>query len=242
MLGICLGMQLLFETTTENEGGWGLGLLVGQGGAPAARPGLKVPHIGWNVVQLGAAHRAGRGPARRIARSTSCTRSRRWACRRRTCSARPSYGEPFVCAVERAPVYGVQFHPEKSSVARPAPAAQLHVDLRCRRRHLLVAAVPALYPAIDILGGKAVRLEQGDFERRKVYDSDPLDAARRWVAEGATWLHVVDLDGAREGRPVNLEHLERIAGARRRAGAVRRRAAHRRGGRSTRSARARTGS
>ena len=71
--------------------------------------------------------------------------------------------------------------------------------------------MPALYPAIDILGGKAVRLEQGDFDRRKVYDSDPLDAARRWVAEGATWLHVVDLDGAREGRPVNLEHLERIA-------------------------------
>ncbi len=71
--------------------------------------------------------------------------------------------------------------------------------------------MPALYPAIDILGGKAVRLEQGDYERRKIYDSDPLDAARRWVAEGATWLHVVDLDGAREGRPVNLEHLERIA-------------------------------
>ena len=71
--------------------------------------------------------------------------------------------------------------------------------------------MPALYPAIDILGGKAVRLEQGDFDRRKVYDSDPLDAARRWVSEGATWLHVVDLDGAREGRPVNIEHLERIA-------------------------------
>jgi phosphoribosylformimino-5-aminoimidazole carboxamide ribotide isomerase len=71
--------------------------------------------------------------------------------------------------------------------------------------------VPALYPAIDILSGKAVRLEQGDYERRKVYDTDPLDAAQRWVAEGATWLHVVDLDGAREGRPVNLEHLERIA-------------------------------
>jgi phosphoribosylformimino-5-aminoimidazole carboxamide ribotide isomerase len=71
--------------------------------------------------------------------------------------------------------------------------------------------VPTLYPAIDILGGKAVRLEQGDYERRKVYDSDPLDAARRWVAEGATWLHVVDLDGARAGRPVNLQHLERIA-------------------------------
>jgi phosphoribosylformimino-5-aminoimidazole carboxamide ribotide isomerase len=68
-----------------------------------------------------------------------------------------------------------------------------------------------LYPAIDILGGKAVRLEQGDFARHKVYDSDPLEAARRWVAEGATWLHVVDLDGAREGRPVNLAQLELIA-------------------------------
>jgi phosphoribosylformimino-5-aminoimidazole carboxamide ribotide isomerase len=71
--------------------------------------------------------------------------------------------------------------------------------------------VPALYPAIDILEGKAVRLEQGDFDRRTVYDADPLEAARRWVDEGATRLHVVDLDGAREGRPVNLQHLERIA-------------------------------
>ena len=71
--------------------------------------------------------------------------------------------------------------------------------------------MPALYPAIDILEGKAVRLEQGDFERQKVYDADPLEAARRWVDEGARRLHVVDLDGAREGRPVNLEHLQRIA-------------------------------
>ena len=71
--------------------------------------------------------------------------------------------------------------------------------------------MPALYPAIDILGGKAVRLEQGDFRRSKEYDADPLEAALRWVNDGATRLHVVDLDGAREGRPVNLEHLGRIA-------------------------------
>jgi phosphoribosylformimino-5-aminoimidazole carboxamide ribotide isomerase len=73
--------------------------------------------------------------------------------------------------------------------------------------------VPALYPAIDILEGRAVRLEQGDFGRRTEYAADPLEAARRWVAEGAARLHVVDLDGAREGRPVNLRHLERIASA-----------------------------
>ena len=74
-----------------------------------------------------------------------------------------------------------------------------------------MSAAPELYPAIDVLGGKAVRLVQGDFGRSKEYDADPLDAAGRWVEEGATRLHVVDLDGARDGRPVNLEHLERIA-------------------------------
>jgi phosphoribosylformimino-5-aminoimidazole carboxamide ribotide isomerase len=74
-----------------------------------------------------------------------------------------------------------------------------------------VSPPPELYPAIDVLGGKAVRLEQGDFGRSKEYDADPLDAARRWVEQGARRLHVVDLDGAREGRPVNLGELERIA-------------------------------
>jgi phosphoribosylformimino-5-aminoimidazole carboxamide ribotide isomerase len=67
-----------------------------------------------------------------------------------------------------------------------------------------------LYPAIDILGGNAVRLAKGDFEAKKVYEEDPLSAARGWVQEGAHHLHVVDLDGAREGRPVNLKHLELI--------------------------------
>ncbi|MGA2757883.1 MAG: 1-(5-phosphoribosyl)-5-[(5-phosphoribosylamino)methylideneamino]imidazole-4-carboxamide isomerase [Solirubrobacteraceae bacterium] len=70
-----------------------------------------------------------------------------------------------------------------------------------------------LYPAIDILDGHAVRLVQGDFARATEYAADPLDAARAWAAAGAQRLHVVDLDGARSGAPVNLEHLERIASA-----------------------------
>ena len=69
-----------------------------------------------------------------------------------------------------------------------------------------------LYPAIDMLDGKAVRLVKGDFEAKKIYDEDPLQAARRWVQEGAEELHVVDLDGARSGAPVNLEHVRRIVG------------------------------
>jgi phosphoribosylformimino-5-aminoimidazole carboxamide ribotide isomerase len=68
-----------------------------------------------------------------------------------------------------------------------------------------------LLPAIDILDGKAVRLTQGDFEARTVYDADPMDAARRWVKDGARALHVVDLDGARTGRPANLDDVARIA-------------------------------
>ena len=69
-----------------------------------------------------------------------------------------------------------------------------------------------LYPAIDILDGSAVRLVKGDFEEKKVYDSDPLDAARGWTEAGAEYLHVVDLDGAKTGAPKNLENLRRIAG------------------------------
>ena len=67
-----------------------------------------------------------------------------------------------------------------------------------------------LYPAIDILGGKAVRLMQGDYERETVYNDSPADAARRWADGGAEWLHVVDLDGAKAGEPENLSAIEAI--------------------------------
>jgi phosphoribosylformimino-5-aminoimidazole carboxamide ribotide isomerase len=68
-----------------------------------------------------------------------------------------------------------------------------------------------LLPAVDIRDGKAVRLRQGDFDQETVYADDPLEAARSFVEAGARFLHLVDLDGAREGEPVNLHHVERIA-------------------------------
>lgn len=70
-----------------------------------------------------------------------------------------------------------------------------------------------LYPAIDIRGGQAVRLLQGDYARETVYDADPADAAARWAGEGAEFLHVVDLDGAKAGEPRNLDAVRRIAAA-----------------------------
>ncbi|HWM64835.1 MAG TPA: 1-(5-phosphoribosyl)-5-[(5-phosphoribosylamino)methylideneamino]imidazole-4-carboxamide isomerase [Solirubrobacterales bacterium] len=70
-----------------------------------------------------------------------------------------------------------------------------------------------LYPAIDIRGGKAVRLLQGDYDRETAYDADPVDAAKRWAGDGAEFLHVVDLDGAKAGTPQNLKEVRRIAEA-----------------------------
>ena len=70
-----------------------------------------------------------------------------------------------------------------------------------------------LFPAIDIRGGQAVRLLRGDYAAETAYDRDPADAARRWVDGGAEILHVVDLDGAKQGEPVNLAAIERIAAA-----------------------------
>ena len=67
-----------------------------------------------------------------------------------------------------------------------------------------------LYPAIDIRGGKCVRLRQGDYNDETVFGDDPVDMALKWQAEGAEWLHLVDLDGAREGRPVNHDVVRRI--------------------------------
>ncbi len=69
-----------------------------------------------------------------------------------------------------------------------------------------------LYPAIDIRDGRCVRLVQGDYDRETIY-GDPAGMAERWRSEGATWLHVVDLDGAREGRPVNLPVVKKIIAA-----------------------------
>ena len=111
LLGICLGMQLLFERTTEHEGAGGLGILSGEVTVLRAP---RLPHIGWNLVTLErpAALTEGLGPA------TAFYHVHSFACR----PADPAdvvgvaeYGERFASIVERGTVSGVQFHPEKSS-------------------------------------------------------------------------------------------------------------------------------
>jgi phosphoribosylformimino-5-aminoimidazole carboxamide ribotide isomerase len=70
-----------------------------------------------------------------------------------------------------------------------------------------------VYPAIDLQNGRCVRLKQGDFGRQKEYDADPVGRAREWERRGARAIHVVDLDGAKEGRPVQLDLVSKIAGS-----------------------------
>lgn len=68
-----------------------------------------------------------------------------------------------------------------------------------------------IYPAIDIRGGKCVRLVQGDYGRETVYNDNPVEVAKSWEAQGGTFIHLVDLDGAKAGQPVNDELIGQIA-------------------------------
>lgn len=70
-----------------------------------------------------------------------------------------------------------------------------------------------IFPAIDLLGGKAVRLTRGDYDSATVYGDDPVSIAKGFFAAGARYLHIVDLDGAKEGTAVNFSVIERIVGA-----------------------------
>jgi len=68
-------------------------------------------------------------------------------------------------------------------------------------------------PAIDLLEGRCVRLYQGNYDQSEVFNENPVEVARRWADEGATRLHLVDLDGAKAGKPENSQAIEAIAAA-----------------------------
>jgi glutamine amidotransferase len=115
VLGICLGLQLLFESSVENEGGSGLALLDGVV-APLEANGYKVPHIGWSPVRWEHDSRLTEG----LGEETPFYFVHSFAPRPATegdVLGTTAYGARFTCAVERPPLYGVQFHPEKSSSA-----------------------------------------------------------------------------------------------------------------------------
>lgn len=70
-----------------------------------------------------------------------------------------------------------------------------------------------IVPSVDLRGGQVVRLKQGDYARQVTYAVDPLDVARSYAAAGAQWMHIVDLDGAKEGRPVQTDLITKMIAA-----------------------------
>ena len=114
VLGICLGMQLLFESSVEHEGAAGLGLLAGSV-TRLESPGLKIPHIGWNTVSFSRPSALTEG----LGDAAAFYHVHTFACRpadEADVVGRGEYGERFASIVERGNVMGVQFHPEKSSL------------------------------------------------------------------------------------------------------------------------------
>jgi glutamine amidotransferase len=113
VLGICLGMQVLFESSSEHEGAWGLGLL--QGRIDNLDAGnLKVPQLGWNEVRWKRSSRLTEG----LANPSYFYFANSYSARvvdQRDVLGESDYGAPFTAVVEKAPLYGAQFHPEKSS-------------------------------------------------------------------------------------------------------------------------------
>jgi phosphoribosylformimino-5-aminoimidazole carboxamide ribotide isomerase len=91
------------------------------------------------------------------------------------------------------------------------PDAQARAALACASGS--TGFIVLILPAIDLRGGQCVRLRQGDYSQETVFSADPAAMARRWVDEGAEFLHIVDLDGARDGRPVNGDSIKQIVQA-----------------------------
>ena len=115
LLGICLGMQLLFDASDEHGGATGLGLLAGSV-EPLVAPGLKLPHIGWNLIRWTRSSPLTEG----LGEASAFYHVHSFAPRpaeEPDVLGRGEYGAPFVSAVAHGDIYGVQFHPEKSSAA-----------------------------------------------------------------------------------------------------------------------------
>ena len=207
-LGICVGFQLLYEGSEESPGEPGLAVLGGT--VRALPPGVKRPQMQWNQLVLrggnGSGLLAGMPPEPWVyfVHSFAPEMSDDVVA---TCD----YGGEVVAAAERGPVWGAQFHPEKSGSVGLAILANFVAVCRDgpRRR---VSRIMELFPAIDLHDRGAVRLVQGDFGRVRGY-GDPVALARSYVDGGARWIHVVDLDAARTGEPVNRDVVLQIAAA-----------------------------
>ena len=203
--GICVGMQLLAERGREYEVTEGLGWIAGEVDRIAPNdPSLKIPHMGWNTLNVDARAPIARRPG---ARSAGPARLFRPFLRAQSGGSRRSRGGGRL----RRPGHrdrGARQHRRHAIPSREEPAARSRPD-----REFLEVETVILFPAIDLKNGEAVRLEQGDMARATIFHRDPAEQARVFAAQGFEYLHIVDLDGAFAGKPMNAAAVERILAA-----------------------------
>ena len=202
-LGVCLGMQLLFESS-EEDGVKCLGIIKGRV-KKFKEPGTKVPQIGWNtVVQTSFDPLYENVPGTFYAYFVNSYYA---DTAKRNIIGGSGYGTTvYPSVVRKDNFYGIQFHPEKSEdtgIRLLKNFCELGVSKK--QNEMLVI------PAIDLIDGKCVRLRQGNYDEQKTYSGQPLAVARTFVRDGAKYIHVVDLDGARQGRPMNDKLIKKIA-------------------------------
>ena len=203
--GICVGMQLMAERGLEYEVKEGLGWIAGEvDRITPSDPGLKIPHMGWNTLNVTRPHPLLDGlELGANGRHAYFVHSYQFKPENRAdLIAEADYGGAVTAIVGRDNMVGTQFHPEKSQ----------KLGLASDREFPEVEAV-ILFPAIDLKDGRAVRLQQGDMARATVFNDDPAAQAKIFAEQGFEYLHIVDLDGAFAGKPMNAAAVERILAA-----------------------------
>lgn len=205
-LGVCLGLQLLFEGSQESPGVTGLGLF--QGDVRRLPAGLKVPHIGWNQIEI-AKHSelledVPNGTAFYFVHSYVVVPRRPQDVLTFT-----EYDVGFVSGVNERTWLRFNFTPRSRARWGYGSIATSRDEWARSRSETDMR----LFPAIDIQNGQCVRLRRGDFADSTVFGTDPVEVARNWEQQGARYLHVVDLDGARLGSPQNFGVVAAIAEA-----------------------------
>ncbi len=200
-LGVCLGMQLLFNSSEEDETKC-LGIINGKS-KKFKKPGVKIPQIGWNTVTQTLFD-----PLYESVPDTFYAyfvNSYYVETGNQNIIGRSAYsGTAFPSIVRKDNFYGIQFHPEKSGdIGLRLLKNFCELDVTKPKETLVI-------PAIDLIDGKCVRLRQGNYNEQKTYSDRPLAVAQAFVGDGAQYLHIIDLHGAKQGKPVNIKVISEI--------------------------------
>ena len=198
--GICVGMQLMATRGKEHVTTDGFNWIAGDVEKISPREeNLKIPHMGWNTLDMIREHpvleRLPLGPKGRHAYFVHSYHLN--AANEADVLARADYGGPVTAIVGKDTA---DRHPVSPG---EEPAFRAGLDLEFSEMEAVI-----LFPAIDLKNGQCVRLEQGDMARATVFNLDPAAQARSFAAQGFEYLHVVDLDGAFAGRPMNAHAVE----------------------------------